>query len=71
MAYIKNRNGDNIYYKPDYDRDNKYYSCKTGAYAGRKEANGYYTNRNGDRVGYRGSDGVFYVNLGRPRYKKY
>ena len=69
--YVKNRRGDNVYYKGDYDRDNKYYSCKTGNYAGRKEHNNTYTDRNGNVVGYRASNGVFYDNQGRPRYKKY
>ena len=68
--YVKNRRGDNVYYKGDYDRDNKYYYFKTGNYAGRKEHNNTYTDRNGNVVGYR-YNGVFYDNLGRPRYKKY
>ena len=71
MAYIKNRNGDNVYYRNDYDRDHKYYSCSTGNYAGRKEHNGTYTDRLGNVAGYRASNGVFYDRAGNPRYKKY
>ena len=71
MAYVKNRNGDNLYYRPDWDRDNRYYSCKDGSYAGRREHNNTYTDRNSNVVGYRASNGVFYDRNGNPRYKKY